>query len=200
MLKPAYAALLLPAREPPGATRPAPSRPTQARPLFSLPGGEETTTKESPLPPRPLSGPQPRFGSSPGYGKRRANPNACTNAAQTFTFHTHTRAHTHTHTHTHAQKRKLPGCTKEEGKRRGESGLRRLLLPSCRRRHRFFTTPVLRPPHRNHRFSVPLQGLGPLRPPHPLHRAEAGVGWGEKEEGGGVAGKSTQRLPTWSAK
>lgn len=178
MLKPALRGPTLPAREPPGATRPGLRAAPPRRVPSSAPRAEETTTKgESPLPPRPLSGPQPRFGSSPGYGKRSGQKTptpAQTPPKPSPSTPTLARARTLTHTHTHMHRsEKLPGCTKEEGKRGGgESGLRRLLLPQPPPPPPLLHHPSSGHPHRNHR-RCRCRGWGHCGRLI-LHRAEAG--------------------------
>lgn len=116
-------------------------------------------------------------------------PNACTNAAQTFLY-------TPTLTHIHAQKRKTSWLTKEEGKHRG-SGWAAAAPWATAAAAATASPPQFRPPPPQPPL-VPLLGLGPLQPPHPP-QAWRQEGWGEKRKGGGVVGKSTEQLPTWSS-
>lgn len=194
MLKPALLCPALLAREPRGPPGPGSEPPHPGASPLQLHRRRKQQQKERARRRAPSSGHSPGSGATRVTGREVGKkPNACTNADQTFTLHTHTHAHMH-------RSEKLPGCTKEEGKHRGSGwgGCRSFSHRHRRRRHhRFFTTPVPATPTAATAGAAAGAGATAAASSSTGLRWE---GWGEKRKGGGVVGKSTELLPTWSAR
>lgn len=190
MLKSALLCPTRPAREPRGPPGRGSEPPHPDAAPLQLPRRRKQQQKE-----RVAAAPPPRATAQapelPGLreAKWAKNPTPAQTPPKPSPIHPHSRTYMH-------RSEKLPGCAKEEGKHRG-SGWAAAAPWATAAAAATASPPQFRPPPPQPP-PVPLLGLGPLQPLHPPPgwRWE---GWGEKRKGGGVAGKRTELLPTWSS-